>query len=157
MFSIFLVVFASGISVYWAPGAIGSGVAETMAYMNGINYPGFLGLSTLLVKSLGVVLAVAGGIKIGKEGPLAHIGSIVGASVLYIPWPITKKFRNDRDKRIMVAAGAGVGVSVAFGAPIGGVLFSYEVSKANTFWTFGIAWRTFVSTSMANFMLTLLV
>ena len=41
---------------------------------------------------------------------------------------------------MMVAAGAGVGVSVAFGAPIGGVLFAYEVSKANTFWTFDLAW-----------------
>ena len=57
---------------------------------------------------------------------------------------------------MIVAAGAGVGVSVAFGAPIGGVLFAYEVSKANTFWTFGIAWRTFLSTSVANFILTVL-
>jgi H+/Cl- antiporter ClcA len=57
----------------------------------------------------------------------------------------------------MVSAGAGVGVSVAFGAPIGGVLFAYEVSKANNYWTFGIAWRTFLSTSVANFALTLLV
>ena len=56
----------------------------------------------------------------------------------------------------MVAAGAGVGVSVAFGAPIGGVLFAYEVSKANTFWTFGIAWKTFISTSCANLTLTIL-
>lgn len=56
----------------------------------------------------------------------------------------------------MVAAGAGVGVSVAFGAPIGGVLFAYEVSKANTFWTFGIAWKTFISTASANLILTIL-
>ncbi len=54
----------------------------------------------------------------------------------------------------MVAAGAGVGVAVAFGAPIGGVLFAYETSKAMNFWTFGIAWRTFLSTSIAVFTLT---
>lgn len=54
-----------------------------------------------------------------------------------------------------MAAGAGVGVSVAFGAPIGGVLFAYEISKANSFWTFGIAWRTFFATSLANFILTI--
>ncbi len=36
-------------------------------------------------------------------------------------------------------------------------MFAYEVSKSNTFWTFGIAWRTFLSTSVANFILTILV
>lgn len=56
----------------------------------------------------------------------------------------------------MVAAGAGIGVAVAFGAPIGGVLFAYETSKAMSFWTFGIAWRTFFGTSVAVFVLTLL-
>lgn len=55
-----------------------------------------------------------------------------------------------------MAAGAGVGVAVAFGAPIGGVLFAYETSKAMNFWTFGIAWRTFLSTSIAVFVLTIL-
>jgi len=55
-----------------------------------------------------------------------------------------------------VAAGAGVGVAVAFGAPIGGVLFAYETSKAMSFWTFGIAWRTFLATSIAVFVLTVL-
>ena len=127
-----------------------------MAYVNGVNYPGLIGWPTLFVKSVGVVLAVAGGIKVGKEGPLAHIGSIVGVIVLYLPWKLNLGFRNDRDKRIIVAAGAGVGVSVAFGAPIGGVLFAYEISKANSFWTFGISWRTFFATSTANFVLTVL-
>ena len=36
----------------------------------------------------------------------------------------------------MIAAGAACGISVAFGAPIGGALFAYEISKPNTFWTF---------------------
>jgi H+/Cl- antiporter ClcA len=154
-YSCVLVTSSAIMSLYWAPGAIGSGVAETLAYVNGVNYAGLIGWPTLIVKSVGVVFAVAGGIKVGKEGPLAHIGSVVGAIVLYLPWRFNKAFRNDRDKRIIVAAGAGVGVSVAFGAPIGGVLFAYEISKANSFWTFGIAWRTFFATSLANFVLTI--
>ncbi len=92
VFSTFFVLLSAVLSLYWAPGAIGSGVAETMAYMNGVNYSGLLGWGTLIVKSLGVVFAVAGGIKVGKEGPLAHIGSVIGAMVLYIPWSLSRKF-----------------------------------------------------------------
>lgn len=49
-----------------------------------------------------------------------------------------------------------MGVSLAFGAPIGGVLFAYEISKADVFWTFSHAWKTFLATSMANFTLNVL-
>ena len=155
-FSTGLVAIAAGMSIWWGPGAIGSGVAETMGIVNGYNYHDFIGINTLVTKIFGVVLAVSGGMKVGKEGPLAHIGSLVGVACIYIPWSLNKSFRNDRDKRAIIAAGAGVGVSVAFGAPIGGVLFAYEVSKANAFWTFTLAWKTFLSTSMANFTLTML-
>ena len=143
-------------SLYFGPGAIASGVAETLAYVNGVNFPNFISWPTLITKCIGVSLAVAGDIKVGKEGPLAHIGSIIAVIMLYIPWRFNRAFRNDKDKRIMVAAGSGVGVAVAFGAPIGGVLFAYETSKAMSFWTFGIAWRTFLATSVATFVLTLL-
>ena len=53
----------------------------------------------------------------------------------------------------MIAAGASAGVSAAFGAPIGGALFSYEISKPNTFWTFSMLWRVFASCSITTFLL----
>mmetsp|Transcript_11804 Transcript_11804/g.14984 ORF Transcript_11804/g.14984 Transcript_11804/m.14984 type:complete len:360 (+) Transcript_11804:663-1742(+) len=53
----------------------------------------------------------------------------------------------------MIAAGASAGVSTAFGAPIGGALFSYEISKPNTFWTFSMLWRVFAACSIATFLL----
>jgi H+/Cl- antiporter ClcA len=56
----------------------------------------------------------------------------------------------------MMACGASCGVSVAFGAPIGGALFSYEISKPNTFWTFSMLWRVFTATSIATFTLSML-
>jgi H+/Cl- antiporter ClcA len=56
----------------------------------------------------------------------------------------------------MMAAGASCGVSVAFGAPIGGALFSYEISKPNTFWTFNMLWRVFTATSISCFTLSIL-
>ena len=53
----------------------------------------------------------------------------------------------------MIAAGASAGVSAAFGAPIGGALFSYEISKPNTFWTFSMLWRVFAACSACVFLL----
>ena len=49
----------------------------------------------------------------------------------------------------MIAAGGAAGVAAAFGSPIGGALFAYEISKPNTFWTFEMLWRVFVATSSA--------
>jgi len=56
----------------------------------------------------------------------------------------------------MMACGAGCGVAVAFGAPIGGALFIYESSKPNTFWTFSMLWRVFAATSVSTFVLSVL-
>ena len=136
-------------TTYWGPGAAGSGVAELIGYMNGVNYPGFIGVNTLVTKILGVVLAVSGRLCIGKEGPLGHIGSIVGVMVPYIPYVGFEHMRNDKFKRELIAAGSSAGVAAAFGAPIGGALFAYEMAKSTNFWTFKMLYKTFVSCSFA--------
>jgi chloride channel 7 len=64
---------------------MGSGVAEVIGYINGVNYPKCINFNTLVTKIIGVVLAVAGGLAVGKEGPLGHIGANLGAAVVNIP------------------------------------------------------------------------
>jgi H+/Cl- antiporter ClcA len=49
-----------------------------------------------------------------------------------------------------------VGVSAAFGAPIGGALFCYEMSKPNTFWKFTMIWKVFFSCSVGNLTIAIL-
>jgi H+/Cl- antiporter ClcA len=56
----------------------------------------------------------------------------------------------------MIAAGAGVGIAVTFGAPIGGVLFAYEISRTAAYWTVGTFFRTFVGTTVGVYFYTLL-
>jgi len=73
-------------TTFWGPGANGSGVAEIIGYVNGINYPNTISIPTFITKIFGVVLAVAGTLCVGKEGPLAHIGANWGTIIIY-SWP----------------------------------------------------------------------
>lgn len=158
-FLVFSLLFggtAAIMTVFIGPGAAGGGTPELMGYFNGINYPEFIGLRTLFVKVAGLGLAVSSGLCIGKEGPLAHIGAILGHCVIYLPLPFLSHFRNDFDKRELAAAGAAAGVAAAFGSPIGGSLFAYEISRPSTFWTFDLMWKVFFCSSISTFVLNIL-
>ncbi|CAI5533207.1 unnamed protein product [Closterium sp. Naga37s-1] len=61
--------------------AVGSGIPEVKGYLNGVSTPAVLSAKTLLVKALGSIAAVAGGLAVGKEGPLVHCGACI-ASIL---------------------------------------------------------------------------
>ncbi|KAK4456605.1 putative chloride channel protein [Cladorrhinum samala] len=103
--------------------AAGSGVAEVRVILSGFVLHGFLGLKTLLIKSIGLILSVASGLSLGKEGPYVHIATCVGNIACRL---FSKYDRNDAKRREVLSAAAAAGVAVAFGAPLGGVLFGLE-------------------------------
>ncbi|KAK4197438.1 putative chloride channel protein [Triangularia verruculosa] len=103
--------------------AAGSGVAEVRVILSGFVLHGFLGLKTLLIKTLGLILSVASGLSLGKEGPYVHIATCVGNIACRL---FSKYDRNDAKRREVLSAAAAAGVAVAFGAPLGGVLFGLE-------------------------------
>jgi H+/Cl- antiporter ClcA len=43
-----------------APGAAGSGIAEIMGYLNGVNVDKIIGVETLIIKVFGVAIAISG-------------------------------------------------------------------------------------------------
>ncbi|KAG2178631.1 hypothetical protein INT44_001784 [Umbelopsis vinacea] len=101
----------------------GSGIPEVKVILGGFVIKGFLGIKTLFVKSVGLILSTSSGLNCGKEGPFVHIGCCVGN----IACRLFNKFnKNEGKRREILSASAAAGVSVAFGAPIGGVLFSLE-------------------------------
>lgn len=103
--------------------AAGSGVAEVRVILSGFVLHGYLGVKTLLLKTTALILSVASGMSLGKEGPYVHIATCVGNIACR---PFTKYSTNDGKRREVLSAAAASGVAVAFGAPIGGVLFSLE-------------------------------
>ncbi|KAI0552877.1 chloride channel [Xylaria curta] len=107
--------------VYYS--AAGSGVAEVRVILSGFVLHGFLGLKTLIIKSAGLIISVASGLSLGKEGPYVHIATCIGNICCRL---FSKYDQNDAKRREVLSAAAAAGVVVAFGAPIGGVLFGLE-------------------------------
>ncbi|KAG9332823.1 hypothetical protein JZ751_014922, partial [Albula glossodonta] len=151
-------IFIASVLVLIEPVAAGSGIPEIKSYLNGVKIPGIVRLRTFLCKAIGVLFTVAGGLFVGKEGPMIHSGAIVGAGLPQFQSITFKKisfdfpyFRSDRDKRDFVSAGAAAGVAAAFGAPIGGTLFSLE--EGSSFWNQALTWKVLFCSMSATFTL----
>ncbi|EKG19232.1 Chloride channel voltage gated [Macrophomina phaseolina MS6] len=133
---------ASGKVMYMAAG---SGIPEIKTILSGFVIPNFLDLKVLLVKAFGSIFAVATGMCLGKEGPFVHISTCVGSLVCSL---FPKYKDNGRKMREMLSAACASGLSVAFGAPIGGVLFSYE--EISTYFPRKVLWRAFLCSLFAS-------
>jgi chloride channel 3/4/5 len=131
----------SGKSMYMAAG---SGIPEIKTILSGFVIPHFLDFKVLVVKAVGSIFAVSTGMCLGKEGPFVHISTCV-AYLVGIRFPKYKD--NGRKMRELLSAGCSSGLSVAFGAPIGGVLFSYE--EISTYFPRKVLWRAFVCSLFA--------
>jgi chloride channel 3/4/5 len=108
----------------FAPYAAGSGISEIKCIIAGFQMKGFLGGWTLFLKSIGLPLAIASGLSVGKEGPSVHYAVCTGNVISRM---FEKYNRSAVKTREILSACAATGVAVAFGSPIGGVLFSLEV------------------------------
>ncbi|KAI1175966.1 chloride channel [Nemania sp. FL0916] len=116
-----------------------SGLPEIKTVLGGFVIRRFLGGWTLVTKSLGLCLAVASGMWLGHEGPLVHVACCC-ANVFIKLFPIINN--NEARKRAVLSAAASSGISVAFGSPIGGVLFSLE--QLSYYFPDKTMWQSFV-------------
>ncbi|KAK0164846.1 hypothetical protein PV328_003417 [Microctonus aethiopoides] len=132
----------------FAPYACGSGIPEIKTILSGFIIRGYLGKWTLIIKSVGLILSVSAGLSLGKEGPMVHIACCIGNIFSYL---FPKYGRNEAKKREILSAAAAAGVSVAFGAPIGGVLFSLE--EVSYYFPLKTLWRSFFCALIAAFVL----
>ncbi len=148
--SLFLVLIAGGFC-WKEPAAGGSGIPEIKAFLNGVNVSNVVRMPVLFAKVVGMCFSVAAGLPLGKEGPMIHAGSIIGAAVSQgntisfgfdTSWNIFQDLRNDYTKRDYVTFGAAAGVAAAFRAPIGGILFTLE--EGASFWSNSTTFRSFM-------------
>ncbi|QIX00352.1 hypothetical protein AMS68_005869 [Peltaster fructicola] len=146
-FVIFSVCFAFGASIMvnrYSLYAKQSGIPEVKSVLGGFVIRRFLGAWTLIVKSFGLCLAVASGMWLGKEGPLVHVACCC-ANIFMKVFPGIND--NEARKREVLSAAAASGISVAFGSPIGGVLFSLE--QLSYYFPDKTMWASFVCAMVA--------
>lgn len=267
VYNAILACMSALLCIWFAPNAVGSGIPEVKAYLNGVNVEYFADLNVFITKIVGTIFAVSSGLIVGPEGPLVHIGAIVGQGItkttklevdlrkLQMHWPKTSavlgcgkipddaftdekaleetfdqyfqpgvtddileeedeeddeddtlislrvnelegartnygssyqqqrhgsattngqhaqeqrckpkentffttamgilaRFRNDGDRRDLISIGVATGFASAFGAPVGGLLYSFE--EASSFFTIPLMWRTLVATALGTFVI----
>ncbi|CAH3018540.1 unnamed protein product [Porites evermanni] len=161
-YSVFFVLASSVPVVYFRPNsAEGSGIPELIGFLNGTVVKHIFSIKTMLIKFFSCVCAVGAGLPVGPEGPMIHLGSLVGAGLsqfksdtLKFQLPFFERFRNTEDRRNFISAGAAAGVASAFGAPVGGLLFSME--EVSSFWNMKLSWQTFFACMVSTFTTVLL-
>ena len=119
---------------YIGPQAAGSGIEQVRSIQTGYTIPHYFEMNTLFAKIVGLVMAQASGLVVGKEGPFVHISCSIAHLLMQLPL-----FRDIRNSRLLrkqvIAAACATGISSTFGAPVGGVLFALEVTS-NVFHTY---------------------
>ncbi|KAL2004279.1 hypothetical protein VTN02DRAFT_4004 [Thermoascus thermophilus] len=146
-FVLYSVLFATCASILvrtYAAYAKHSGIPEIKTVLGGFVIRKFMGPWTLVIKSLGLCLAVASGLWLGKEGPLVHVACCCANIIMK---PFDSLNRNEARKREVLSAAAASGISVAFGSPIGGVLFSLE--QLSYYFPDKTMWQSFVCAMVA--------
>jgi chloride channel 3/4/5 len=128
-----------------------SGIPEIKTVLGGFVIRRFMGGWTLAIKTVGLCLAVASGLWLGKEGPLVHVACCCANLVMK---PFDSLSGNEARKREVLSAAAASGISVAFGAPVGGVLFSLE--QLSYYFPDKTMWQSFVCAMVAAVTLGLI-
>ncbi|CEF71263.1 Chloride channel protein 2 [Strongyloides ratti] len=132
---------------FLGPQAIGSGIPEMKTILRGIFLKEYLSRKTLLSKIIGLTLSLGSGLPIGKEGPFVHIASILANQMSKIVHNKHSIYSNEARRTEMLAAGCAVGVACTFSAPVGGVLFSIEVTSV--YFAVRNYWRGFFAAACA--------
>ncbi|XP_048486893.1 chloride channel protein 2 [Plutella xylostella] len=149
-----LILFAAGFCHIVASQSIGSGIPEMKTILRGVHLKEYLTLRALVAKVVGLTATLGSGLPLGKEGPSVHIASMVAALLSKLVTSFQGIYSNESRTTEMLAAACAVGVASCFAAPVGGVLFSIEVTT--TYFAVRNYWRGFFAACCSAIMFRLL-
>ncbi|CAM4620408.1 unnamed protein product [Caretta caretta] len=153
-YPVVLITFSAGFTQILAPQAVGSGIPEMKTILRGVVLKEYLTLKTFVAKVIGLTCALGSGMPLGKEGPFVHIASMCATLLSKFLSLFGGIYKNESRNIEMLAAACAVGVGCCFAAPIGGVLFSIEVTS--TFFAVRNYWRGFFAATFSAFIFRVL-
>ncbi|XP_071402311.1 chloride channel protein 1-like, partial [Centroberyx affinis] len=149
-----LVMFASLFCHLVAPQAIGSGIPELKTILRGVVLKEYLTLKAFVAKVIGLTAGLGSGMPVGKEGPFVHIASICAAVLSRFMSIFSGVYENPYGYTDILTVGCAVGVGCCFGTPLGGVLFSIEVTS--TYFAVRNYWRGYFAATFSAFIFRVL-
>uniref|UniRef100_A0A8D3ALP7 Chloride channel, voltage-sensitive 1a n=1 Tax=Scophthalmus maximus TaxID=52904 RepID=A0A8D3ALP7_SCOMX len=137
-----------------SPQAIGSGIPELKTILRGVVLKEYLTLKAFVAKVFGLTAALGSGMPVGKEGPFVHIASICAAVLSRFMSFFSGAYQNPYCYTDILTVGCAVGVGCCFGTPLGGVLFSIEVTS--TYFAVRNYWRGYFAATFSAFIFRVL-
>uniref|UniRef100_A0A4W4EXV6 Chloride channel protein n=1 Tax=Electrophorus electricus TaxID=8005 RepID=A0A4W4EXV6_ELEEL len=149
-----LIIFATIFCHLVAPQAIGSGIPEMKTILRGVVLKEYLTLRAFISKVVGLTAALGSGLPIGKEGPFVHIASMCATVLSKFMSFFSGVYQSPYCYTDILTVGCAVGVGCCFGTPLGGVLFSIEVTS--TYFAVRNYWRGYFAATFSAFIFRVL-
>ena len=132
----------------FAPEAGGSGVQEIEGALDEVRPVRWK--RVLPVKFIGGLFSLGGGLALGREGPTIQMGGNIGQM-------IGEWFQVSKDEiHVLIAAGAGAGLSAAFNAPLAGILFVLEEMRPQFRYNFLSVQSVLIATAVSDIVVQML-
>ncbi|XP_062984498.1 chloride channel protein 1 [Elgaria multicarinata webbii] len=149
-YPLILILFAALFCQLVSPQAVGSGIPELKTIMRGVVLKEYLTPKAFLAKVVSLTAGLGSGIPVGKEGPFVHIASICAAILSKFMSIFCGVYEQPYYYTDVLTVGCAVGVGCCFGTPLGGVLFSIEVTS--TYFAVRNYWRGFFAATFSAFV-----
>ncbi|XP_071428002.1 chloride channel protein 1 [Pithys albifrons albifrons] len=149
-----LILFAAIVCHLVSPQAVGSGIPELKTIMRGVVLKEYLTLKAFVAKVVSLTAGLGSGMPVGKEGPFVHIASICAAVLSKFMSIFCGVYEQPYYYTDVLTVGCAVGVGCCFGTPLGGVLFSIEVTS--TYFAVRNYWRGFFAATFSAFIFRVL-
>ncbi|XP_050992719.1 chloride channel protein 1a isoform X2 [Labeo rohita] len=132
----------------------GSGIPELKTILRGVVLKEYLTLKAFIAKVVGLTAGLGSGMPVGKEGPFVHIASICAAVLSRFMSFFSGVYQSPYCYTDILTVGCAVGVGCCFGTPLGGVLFSIEVTS--TYFAVRNYWRGYFAATFSAFIFRVL-
>nr|XP_012623553.1 chloride channel protein 1 isoform X3 [Microcebus murinus] len=153
-FPLILILFSALFCHLISPQAVGSGIPEMKTILRGVVLKEYLTLKAFVAKVVALTAGLGSGIPVGKEGPFVHIASICAAVLSKFMSVFCGVYEQPYYYADILTVGCAVGVGCCFGTPLGGVLFSIEVTS--TYFAVRNYWRGFFAATFSAFVFRVL-